>query len=305
MSRKSNLKLTFTGIFGLILVSILLSGFSCRYHVRNRVENITGVELTDDLYYLNDDMIGIDPDPDKHRLDVYRPTTGENLPVFIFIHGGSWSFGDKAWYKYLGYAFAKQGLVTVIASYRLAPHNKYPAQVLDVVNSLNYTYHNVDNYNGNPDNIFICGHSAGAQLASLVVLNKKYNEMLDFDINKISGLILISGPYLLSEEFLIKERYSRLARKVFTENKDIWHEASPFYFVNRDAPDTLVCYAENDWLEIKYQAKIFYRKFKKLNNRVSIIEIPTKNHYSEIIFFQFKEDPLHRAVMKFIKERTG
>ena len=77
------------------------------------------------------DVSGRPEDEAKHRLDVYAPKRRESAPVFLFLHGGAWRFGDKMLYPPFGQRFAKEGIVTVIPSYRLAPKCPWPAQAED------------------------------------------------------------------------------------------------------------------------------------------------------------------------------
>ena len=64
----------------------------------------------------------------QHRVDVYVPEkiTPEPRPLVVFWHGGRWSSGDKADYRFVGAALASLGLVAVLANYRHYPDVKMP-----------------------------------------------------------------------------------------------------------------------------------------------------------------------------------
>src|SRR5580698_7292441 len=64
-----------------------------------------------------------DKDADKlrHKLDVYCPKGQKDFPVVLFVHGGSWQWGNKYLFAYIGDAFAKIGIGVVICNYRLSP----------------------------------------------------------------------------------------------------------------------------------------------------------------------------------------
>jgi acetyl esterase/lipase len=69
---------------------------------------------------------GKDP---KQRMDLYFPTAKTaSAPVLLFLHGGGFREGDRKQYGYVGEPFAKHGIITVVASYRLTPDFKHPAQ---------------------------------------------------------------------------------------------------------------------------------------------------------------------------------
>ncbi len=291
----------------LILISIIIiyGLLSCTNHRRTKPVKAHSrkIKVKRNIYYCSDKFHKTDKERKKHRLDIFYPKEGKNHPVIFFVHGGSWSFGDKSWYNYLGYSFARRGFVTVITSYRLAPDNVFPSQPEDVATALGFVYDNIAEYNGDRNKIFIGGHSAGAHLVALVILDEKYQKFYKFDRTKIKGVTLLSGVYIISEEFLIKERYSKLAYKVFTEDKKVWRDASPFYHIEKKKlPPFLICYAEKDWLLLKYQSKIMHKKLVKYGIESEIHEVPTKNHYSEIIFAQFSDDPLNKELISFINK---
>jgi acetyl esterase/lipase len=128
------------------------------------------------------------------KLDIYTPpTTSENTthPVIIFIHGGRWSDGSKDIYKFVGSRFAKAGYITVIPDYRHYPDVKFPAFVHDNADAVVWTAENIVQYGGNPQNLFVIGHSAGALNAALLVSDETY---LPEDI-KINAFVGLAGPY--------------------------------------------------------------------------------------------------------------
>src|SRR5690606_39166296 len=64
----------------------------------------------------------------KQKLDIYQPRNEpKDAPVLIFLHGGGNREGDRAHYGYVAGPFAKHGVVTVVASYRLQPTFPWPA----------------------------------------------------------------------------------------------------------------------------------------------------------------------------------
>lgn len=284
-------------------IIILCGLMNCTNHRRVKTQNPSSqkIKVKRNIYYYNEKSRKTDKEVKKHRLDIFYPKEAKAHPVIFFVHGGSWSFGDKSWYNYLGYSFARKGFVTVIISYRLAPDNVFPSQAEDVATALGFVFNNIERYNGDRNKIFIGGHSAGAHLVSLVILDEKYKKIYNFDRTKIKGVALLSGVYIISEEFLIKERHSKLAYKVFTKDNEVWKDASPFYHIEKKKlPPFLICYAEKDWLLLKYQSKIMHKKLIKFGIESEIHEVPTKNHYSEIIFAQFADDPLHKVLISFI-----
>lgn len=126
-------------------------------------------------------------------LDVYQPSQvlmGAKNPILIFIHGGGYISGDKVNYANLGNYFAKQGYLTVVADYRLAPEYIWPSGAEDIARIIAWAIKYAPQYNADRNNIFLMGHSAGASHVSDYGITKAVGA----PEAKIRGLILVSGP---------------------------------------------------------------------------------------------------------------
>ncbi|MCD7858899.1 MAG: alpha/beta hydrolase [Firmicutes bacterium] len=102
-------------------------------------------------------------------LDVYRPRDreGEILPVIVSVHGGGWVYGDKELYQFYCMSLAEHGFAVVNFSYRLAPENRWPAQLGDVNAVFYWVLENAQDFGMDIRNIFAVGDSAGAHLLAL------------------------------------------------------------------------------------------------------------------------------------------
>jgi acetyl esterase/lipase len=113
-----------------------------------------GIRVANDLSY------GEGP---RHTLDIYAPeTVGASAPIVVFFYGGGWE-GAKEMYRFIGYSLAAQGLVVVIPDYRLHPAVEFPAFMNDAAEAVTWTRANAAQFGGDPDRLFLMGHSAGAQ----------------------------------------------------------------------------------------------------------------------------------------------
>ena len=128
----------------------------------------------------------------RQMLDIYVPRAGDPgaRPVVLFFYGGSWKSGDRTHYKFLGEALASRGVVTVVADYRLYPEVKFPAFMDDAAHALRWVESHAAAYGGNANAIYVMGHSAGANIAALVVLDPRYRGS-----SHVKGLIGLAGPY--------------------------------------------------------------------------------------------------------------
>ncbi|MEB2775139.1 alpha/beta hydrolase [Algoriphagus sp. D3-2-R+10] len=105
-------------------------------------------------------------------MDVYASKKADNLPVLVFFYGGSWESGEKEIYHFLGNRLARRDLIVVISDYHLASEYKLPAMQKSALEAVKWTKDNLIKYGGNPDRIFVSGHSAGGYLAALIAVKE-------------------------------------------------------------------------------------------------------------------------------------
>lgn len=131
----------------------------------------------------------------RQMLDIYTPDGAHHAPVILFFYGGSWQWGSKNDYRFLGQAFASKGYVTVVADYRLYPQVHFPAFVHDSARALAFVHAHIGDYGGDANNLFVAGHSAGAFNAVMLTLNVRYLHEAGANRGWIRGTIGIAGPY--------------------------------------------------------------------------------------------------------------
>ncbi|MBS2028109.1 MAG: alpha/beta hydrolase fold domain-containing protein [Deltaproteobacteria bacterium] len=126
-----------------------------------------GVERIENVPYLP----GGNP---RHAVDIYRPLRGEKLPVVLYFHGGAFSILSRDTHWVMGLAFARQGYLTVLAGYRLAPEAPFPAAHADACAAWQWTLDHVAQLGGDPTRIAIAGESAGANLALSLAVSTSF-----------------------------------------------------------------------------------------------------------------------------------
>ena len=151
------------------------------------------------------DVVYADEGRRNSTLDIYYPSTAsEPLPVVLWVHGGGWVMGDKG--DIIDYAvqLSKRGHVVVSMNYALAPGTTYPMPVKQTNQALTYIRDHVSQYQGDPNNLFLAGNSAGAQIASQTAalltnpnLAKQMNITPSVEPDQLRGTLLFCGPYNL------------------------------------------------------------------------------------------------------------
>jgi acetyl esterase/lipase len=181
------------------------------------------------------------------RLDVYVPdappapngASAPSRPLVIFWHGGRWSFGDKADYRFVGAALAGLGCVAVLPNYRLYPDVKMPGFMDDAARAARWAATHAGDYGADANRLYLMGHSAGAHLAALVTLDSRYFAADGRAPPFIAGVIGLSGPY----DFLpLKEAD---VQDMFGPPLN-YPQSQPINFVRAGAPPMLLVHGLKD-----------------------------------------------------------
>jgi len=171
-------------------------------------------------------------------LDIYRPqNAAPDAPVVLFFYGGSWQYGTRAQYRFVGSRLAQNGVVAVVADYRTWPAAGFPAFMGDAVHAVRWTVDHAAEYGGDPKRVFIAGHSAGAQIAALLGTDARHLAAVDLTPKDLAGVIGLSGPY----DFVISGKLEEIFGP-----PDQWPEAMAVKFVDGDEPPFLLIHGDGD-----------------------------------------------------------
>jgi len=132
---------------------------------------------------------------ERQVLDIYTPEepSGSGRPVMFWIHGGGWQVGDKSDVALKPKVLTERGFVFVSTNYRLLPDVEMDVLTRDVARSLAWVHRNISRYGGDPDRIFVGGHSAGAQLAALICTDDRYLKEQGVPFDVLRGCVPVDG----------------------------------------------------------------------------------------------------------------
>lgn len=101
------------------------------------------------------------------RLDIF-PAGRSDAPTLVFFHGGYWRSNSKESFAFLAPPLVAAGAHLVLVGYPLAPAVPLSAIADCAVTALRWCRRNAGLWQGDGENLFVAGHSAGGQLAALV-----------------------------------------------------------------------------------------------------------------------------------------
>lgn len=139
------------------------------------------------------DIAYAEPKNERQMLDVYTPDAGKNLPVVVWIHGGGWQAGDKTAVASKPAAFTRKGLVFVAVNYRFVPSVTMETIARDVAKSIRWVHDHAGSRGGDPNRIFLMGHSAGAQLAALLCIDGRFLKSEGLSLAILKGCVPVDG----------------------------------------------------------------------------------------------------------------
>lgn len=253
----------------LILLAATLAGCSfVEFGVANAPAVFAGVQRHRDLAY------GEDP---RQRLDVYVPRGAANRPVVIFWYGGSWVKGAKAEYRFVGTTLAEHGFVAILPDYRLYPQVAFPAFDADGARAVAWVQRHAREFGGNPSNIVLMGHSAGGHTAAYLALNHDFLREFGADPACISGLVGLSGTYVLVPD---TDELRATFPAPYTEAD--WQ---PIRFVDAHAPPTLLLHGLADKEVSPREAEELRDALSRNHVRVQLILYPHRGHSATVASF--------------------
>jgi arylformamidase len=221
-------------------------------------------------------------DPDRQALDLYlqRAPEGTSRPVLVYLHGGGWTEGDKRSPR-KGEFFARAGYVYAAVNYRLSPKVEHPVHVQDVARALGWLHQNVAAHGGDPERIFLLGHSAGAHLAALVTTDARHLQRVGLTPSLVRGVVLLDGSgYDIGLRMTSARGWSqRMFRTAFGDDPEVWADASPALHVRAGAhlPPFLLFHVQGRAPSTR-QAQVLAQRLQQAGGRAEVVPVTGRNH---------------------------
>ncbi len=236
----------------------------------------------------------------RQKLDVYVPrdtTPAARKPVVVFFYGGNWQAGNRAEYEFMAEALVSRGNVVVVPDYRTYPEVLFPEFLSDAAQATRWVQKNIARFGGDPQRIFLMGHSAGAHIAAMLTLDEKYLEAVGMHPAQLRGMIGLAGPY----DFLPLKRESL---KVIFGPEAKRSRSQPINYVTGHNPPMLLMTGDSDNVVKPANSEHLAAKIKALGGSVRVIEYPDMGHTGILIQFAAPlrgEGELLQTVAEFVQ----
>lgn len=248
------------------------------------------------------DLAYAEPKNERQTLDVYAPAEGKNHPVVVWIHGGGWQRGDKSEVQKKPQAFVDKGFVFVSINYRLLPTVTIKQMAGDVAKAIRWTHAHAKEYGGDPDRIFVMGHSAGAQLAALVCTDDRYLKAEKLSLSLIKGCVPVDGDtYDVPMQIrTVEQRRADIYKKKFGD-ADSQKDLSPVTHVakGKRIPPFLILHVA-DHPETKGQSQRLVKALQEAGVPARAYPAEGKNHTTINADLGLPDDKLTQALFEFL-----
>lgn len=243
-------------------------------------------------------------------LDIYGPKKKlkKGAPVILYVHGGSWAFGNKALPDILTPmldSFREEGFAIVSTSYELMKNTiNFEKQASDIKDTIKWIHKNKDVYGFNENEIGVIGISSGAHLSLLAAYTDDSQFSDDKDLfgysSKVKYVIDLFGPTDLKTLDMRKagNHLAGLLQKV-KNKEDILEKFSPVNYVNSSIPDTLIVHSKTDELVPFKNATLLYDKCNDNGRDVELLPLENSGHNFQNINTE-EVFSLANKILKFI-----
>ena len=255
------------------------------------------------------DVAYFEPKNERQTLDVYSPTEGKNHPVIVWVHGGGWTKGNKNGMQQKPQAFTDKGFIFVPINYRFVPNVTVKEMTGDIAKAIRWVHEHAKEFGGNPNSIFVMGHSAGAHLAALVCTDDRYLKAEGLSLAIIKGCVPIDvSVYDIPKRLKDGGSVSpETFKAVFGETEESHRDLSPAAHVakGKNIPSFLILHvadradtkAQSDWLagkltEVGVSAKVVAAEGKNHGTINSDLGLPDDKPTKEL--FEFMDGVLKK-----------
>ncbi|MFN6979120.1 MAG: alpha/beta hydrolase [Gemmobacter sp.] len=224
------------------------------------------------------------------------PAANPGAPVLVFVHGGYWRILSAREFSFVASGFVPSGVTVVVANYDLCPAVTIPEIARQMRALTAWCARNIARFNGDADNITVCGHSAGGHLAALCGLTDWVGRY-GLPARTVRAIVPISGLFDLEPIAL-----TFLQPDLRISPRDI-AEASPQRLLARSPARMLITWGSDESREFYRHSEEFRAGWEAKGNRAALFPQLGRNHFTAITDLGDPEAPLTRAILDVMDHR--
>jgi acetyl esterase/lipase len=258
------------------------------------------------------------PTPDQH-LDVYVPATTVRMPVVLLIHGGSLEEAgerrNSPMYAPVCPGLARRGILCATMDYRLAPSYRWPAMPQDVAAAVRWLKDSIAARGGDPERIFLIGHSSGCHLAAVVALDTSYLVEQGLHSGALAGVVAMGctlAPWDTAgravTQIQLEQAFARDEAERRVYGSLAWRlRANPSLWVGSQAPPFLVLVAESERYmpSILEEGARFVRLLRERGRSGDLRILSGRRHVTTTTGFGDPADVVANLVAEFVRNPRG
>lgn len=234
----------------------------------------------------------------RNRLDLFS-TGGEGAPILLYVHGGGFVQGDKRsplglpFYQNVGDFAARNGMLGVTMTYRLAPGAPWPAGAEDIAAAVAWLRNNAAAHGGDPDRIFLAGSSAGAVHVASYVAHRRFHVA---DGGGVAGAILLSCIFDCATAHA-----NQFHKAYYGDDAATYPAASTAEGLIASEVPLLATVSEFDVDDFQHQATQFVAEWHAAKGEFApMLRLNGHNHLSPALSLGSNEESVGRAILDFI-----
>jgi acetyl esterase/lipase len=225
---------------------------------------------------------------ERCRLDIYYPAQVKKFATVVWFHGGGLTSGEKE----IPAALKDREFAVVAVNYRLYPKVRCPKYIEDAAAAIAWVFGNIEQYGGDPDRIFVAGHSAGAYLTMMTGLDKQWLQRYSLDADRIAGLIPLSGN-AITHMAVREERGIR-------NTQPLVDAFAPLYHVRSGAPPMLLMTGDRELEMIgRYDENAYLQRMMKIVGHENTLLYEFDGYGHDMT------GPAFPLLVKFVRTTTG
>ncbi|KAL3526681.1 hypothetical protein ACH5RR_011337 [Cinchona calisaya] len=241
-------------------------------------------------------------DQPRNRLDLYLPANQDcKKPVVIFVTGGAWIIGYKAWGSLLGQQLAERDIIVACLDYRNFPQGTISDMVKDVSQGIAFVCNNILDYGGDPDRIYLMGQSAGAHISACALMEQAIKESrgesVSWCASQLKAYFGLSGGYNLPnlvDHFHVRGLYRSIFLSIMEGEQSLKQYSPEILALSLNSktavsvlPHIILFHGTSDSSIPSVASKTFVEALKSVGAQAELILYDGKTHTD-----LFLQDPL-------------